>query len=212
MSVCRGIDFCGEEQRQGETMSDTTLFTSDSHFGHENIIRFCERPFKTVQDMDDKMIDRWNGLVGNNDTVYHLGDFTLGGFRQASNYFEQLNGEIKILANTFHHDKRWLREARSQYIISASGKPVEILPPLIVLEFPEFGSRYPQALTLCHFPIAEWPRKHHGGWHLHGHSHGNYTWPAGSLAFDIGVDCNQFAPVRLSGIVRQMKAYGWKQK
>ena len=55
------------------------FFTSDTHFHHDNIIRFCNRPFKDVYHMDEELIKRWNEKVGPDDIIYHLGDFAWGG-------------------------------------------------------------------------------------------------------------------------------------
>ena len=52
------------------------FYISDNHFGHFNIIRYDNRPFDNTNKMDEVMIDRWNEVVGDNDTVYILGDFS----------------------------------------------------------------------------------------------------------------------------------------
>lgn len=49
-------------------------FTSDTHFGHKNILRFCKRPWNTVEEMDEGLIQNWNKVVGKDDIVFHLGD------------------------------------------------------------------------------------------------------------------------------------------
>jgi len=174
----------------------TIWFTSDNHFGHHNIIKYCNRPFKTVEEMDETMISNWNAAVKDEyDIVYHLGDFTFGDFDLAQKYFSQLEGRIRILSNAWHHDKYWLKG--THIFTSKNGHLVEILPPMVVLE-------YPYTLVLCHYPIAWWDRRHYGSWHLHGHSHGTYIHKEDDLAFDVGVDCNQFYPISLEGVVRQM--------
>ncbi len=58
--------------------AEHTFFTSDTHFNHANIIRFCNRPFKDVEQMNEVMIANWNNVIGKDDTVFHLGDFCLG--------------------------------------------------------------------------------------------------------------------------------------
>lgn len=184
----------------------TIWFTSDNHFGHANIIQYSKRPFSSVEEMDAEMISRWNIMVRDDDIVYHLGDFTLGNFDVARKYFSQLKGFIHILGNPWHHDSRWLNTANM--LVSNGDQPIKVLPPMVVLEFNGYSdTNYPQVLVLCHYPIGEWDRKHYGAWHLHGHSHGRYAHKANDLAFDIGVDCNQFFPINLDGVARQMNAY-----
>lgn len=84
------------------------FFTSDMHFGHFNIIEFCDRPFESVAEMDSTLISNWNSVVGPNDLVYHLGDFVFKG-KNSVNYIEsQLNGKlIHIRGN--HDRKSWCK-------------------------------------------------------------------------------------------------------
>jgi calcineurin-like phosphoesterase family protein len=167
-------------------------FTSDQHFGHANIIKFCNRLFDGVNMMDVGLVKSWNNVIGKEDTVYHLGDFTLGDGYIADWYFDMLNGNINVLVNSWHHDKRWQRwlgsEIMDEYHTGVD-KAIKLLPPMVVLEIPQPNSDYPLAITLCHYPLAEWDRKHYGGICLHGHSHGNYKPPnVGDLILDVGVD------------------------
>ncbi len=155
---------------------DKVWFTADNHFGHENIIEYCNRPFKTVLEMDNRLIDNWNKLIEPGDTVYHLGDFTLSDRESARLYFGQLNGFINILSNPWHHDKRWLNgpvtnSLTIENLWSKDNVDVIKLPPMIVLEVYQYKS-YPIAITLCHYPLEQWDRKHYGATHLHGHCHG----------------------------------------
>lgn len=56
----------------------TTWFTADFHFGHNNIIRYCNRPFRSVEEMDQTILERLNASVKPNDTLHFLGDFCIG--------------------------------------------------------------------------------------------------------------------------------------
>lgn len=180
----------------GKTLNHVFV-TSDQHFGHENIIKFCDRPFMNVLDMDKALIDNWNEVVRPQDWVIHLSDFTLEGGRGAQEYFAQLNGDICVLSNPWHHDKRWLKT--NLPLKSKSGFAIRLWPSIVILEIPRLGKDgYPLAITLCHYPMAVWDRKHHGAWHLHGHSHGNYK--GDEFILDVGVDCHDFKPISLAQI------------
>ena len=157
-------------------------FTADNHFGHANIIRYCDRPFESAEEMDDAMIAQWNKAVDHEDIVYHLGDFTLGNKLTARRYFLRLNGMIRVLINPWHHDRRWLG---GDYY-NASSRKIEYMRPIAVLE-------YKLPIILCHYAFANWDRKHYGSWHLHGHSHGEYEAPGKIL--DVGVDFHKLYKV-----------------
>jgi calcineurin-like phosphoesterase family protein len=78
-------------------------FTSDTHFGHANVIKYCARPFADVEEMNRTMIERWNVRVKPEDTVYHLGDFAMGPVTEFAQYARALNGrKILVLGN---HDR-----------------------------------------------------------------------------------------------------------
>jgi len=79
-------------------------FTSDTHFGHQNIISYCGRPFSSVEEMDFELVNRWNKLVHPDDTVYHLGDFALTDKRGVVARLRQLSGHIVLIRG--NHDRR----------------------------------------------------------------------------------------------------------
>lgn len=183
---------------------ENTFITADHHFGHANIIQFCNRPFASIEEMDTTLIANWNKIVKPNNTVYHLGDFTLGDIDEAKKYLSQLNGKIKILANEWHHDRRWLAG------FDTIAHMVNILSPMVVLEVLSLGKNgHPLAITLCHYPLAVWDRKHYGSWHLHGHCHGNCQYSADDYAIDIGVDCMNFYPISLANVLTLMYERGY---
>lgn len=173
-----------------------TWFTADSHFGHENIIRYCNRPFANASEMDAELIQGWNARVGPDDTVYHLGDFTLNEIGFCASILRRLNGKIKILPGS--HDWRWLEGFSETIIYSASGHVVEVTSPLLSLEFDHDG-KYPLVIVLCHYALRVWDRSHYGSWHLYGHSHGNLIGIGKS--FDVGVDAmTDFVPINMDEV------------
>lgn len=89
-----------------------TFFTSDTHFGHSNIIRYCNRPYNSVEEMDEDLIKRWNAIVKKDDIVYHLGDFSFYMTKEkVSSIVRRLNGTIYLIKG--NHDKKpnqWYRD------------------------------------------------------------------------------------------------------
>lgn len=80
------------------------FFTSDTHFGHSKIIDYCKRPFSSIEEHDKTLIQNWNNVVGQDDTVFHLGDFAYGNSQFISNIIKQLNGNIILIKG--NHDLR----------------------------------------------------------------------------------------------------------
>ena len=78
--------------------------TADTHFNHENIIKYCDRPFKDVHEMNEVIINNWNELVGKEDVVYHLGDYGFGTKEKLQEIFNRLNGKKYLIMG--NHDFR----------------------------------------------------------------------------------------------------------
>lgn len=88
----------------------TTWFTSDTHFGHANIIKYCDRPFASVDAMNKAIIKNWNSVVSPDDTVYHLGDVALGDINSSLACVGALNGyKILVLGN---HDRPFMEQEK----------------------------------------------------------------------------------------------------
>ena len=156
-------------------------FISDTHFGHYNVIKYCNRPFKSVDEMDNELIKRWNNKVDKGDTVYHLGDF---GFIQPVRWKEivrQLNGQIHLIKG--NHDKQIPRDL---FASVSDIKEIRIKDS----DSPH-GWQY---LILCHYAMRVWNKSHYGAWHLYGHSHGTLENDPKSLSIDVGVDTNNYYP------------------
>lgn len=79
-------------------------FISDNHFNHENIIKYCHRPFDSVGEMDNYMVKKWNSVVSESDLIYHLGDFALGLTpEEYKGLLAELNGKIILIRG--NHDR-----------------------------------------------------------------------------------------------------------
>lgn len=172
-------------------------FTSDHHFGHTNIIKYCNRPFKDADEMDKELINRWNEVVGPDDDVWHLGDFTLQD--NIDKYIERLNGNIYFVRGG--HDQRWMERHFDDDLYTKTGK-FHYRPSVFSLEF-DVGEKYPLVIALCHYALRVWDRSHYGSLHLYGHSHGNLDpWPN---SMDVGVDCHNFYPISLEQVLEQLR-------
>ena len=168
------------------------FFTSDSHFNHSNIIKFCKRPFKDTKEMDEILIKNWNNVVGPDDTIFHLGDFAFGGSEVWSNVLKQLNGhKILIVGN---HDDKNLRQGYMQYFDAVVYQAKLLIDNRIV-----YLNHYP---FLCYG--GSYRTEKGAVWQLHGHVHSGsnstgldsdrlkYCFP---YQYDVGVDNNNFTPV-----------------
>lgn len=80
-----------------------TYFIADTHFGHTNIIKYCNRPFSNVEEMNEELIKYWNSVVNEDDIVYHLGDFAFKN-GDITNLVSKLNGKIYLIRGN-HDDK-----------------------------------------------------------------------------------------------------------
>jgi calcineurin-like phosphoesterase family protein len=175
------------------------FFTSDSHFGHANIIKYCDRPYADTKEMDADMIHQWNSVVGHNDIVYHLGDFC---FSEHGKYFYALNGAEKHLISG-NHDK-------SKNIATANWTSVHKAFDL------KIGS---QMFYLLHYPCLVWNKSHNGAYHLYGHVHGTLdkTSVFRGRSMDAGVDniariFGQYRPIHIDEVIDLLKDVDYRAK
>ena len=147
------------------------FFTSDLHFSHKNIAKFCPafRPSTNhLGELDEFMIARWNETVSPEDVVYNLGDVSFAReFRQVESVLYRLNGTHHLIYG--NHDQ----EIR-QHIERLKNTPKhDGLPMLssgqdyLKIKLPEINN----TMILFHYPIHEWDGCHKGWYHLHGHIH-----------------------------------------
>lgn len=162
-------------------------FTSDLHLGHPGIIKIKQRPFSSVQEMNEFLIKNYNSVVRKTDKVYLLGDLChYLPVEQASRMIAQLNGR-KILIRG-NHDKKY--------------------EPQLFEEIHDFATASFQGtcFVMMHYPMLAWPKERKGSIQLHGHLHESQEYnllnrELGILRYDVGVDANQFYPVSVNQIV-----------
>lgn len=155
------------------------FFTADTHFNHAGALALYRRPFASVAEMNAAMIARWNGTVGPDDEVWHLGDFALKTTAaDAAALLRGLNGR--------------------KHLLRGNNDPAEIA------DLAEWSSSQAYAeiaaegrrIVLCHYAFRTWNAMKKGTLNLHGHSHGRLK-PLPRQA-DAGVDVRDFRPVRLA--------------
>jgi len=164
------------------------FFTADQHYGHANIIKYCDRPFKTLQEMDEELIRRHNSVVTPQDVTLHIGDFTLTPDYNTvhKKYVKRLNGTHIFLRGSHdywlkggNYREIWLKEVEGQW------------------------------LAACHYAMRTWPRAHYGSWNIHGHSHGTLVPTPNQM--DVGVDCWEYTPVSFAQLRNPLKCPGYDQ-
>lgn len=157
----------------------TLFFTSDTHFGDHRVLNIGKRPFASVAEMDEALIDGWNARVRPEDEVWHLGDFCRG---DAGKLLARLNGIKHLVAGNNDPDAT---RAATGWTSVADYRETEVDGRLLVL---------------CHYPFRSWRGMSKGAVNLHGHSHGRLK-PV-LRQFDVGVDARAFVPVMLSELLQ----------
>ena len=180
----------------------TTYYTSDPHFGHLNIIRFCDRPFPGVPAMNARLVQLWNETVTDEDTVWVLGDVALGALDESLAHIARLAGH-KILVPG-NHDRCWEgdRALRKGEVEARERRRAATRDRYLAAGFAEIHDR-PDPVTvggrsvaLSHFPyegdshgadrFVEYRPVDRGGWVVHGHVHN--TWRQRGRQVNVGVD------------------------
>src|SRR5215213_9487191 len=152
------------------------FFTSDTHFGDHRVLNIRPRPFGSVREMNEEMVERWNARVGKRDVVWHIGDFA-SNTKVAQSILPRLNGRKHLITGNID----------SEGVRALGWSSVQAYAELTIE-----GAM----LVLCHYPFRSWNGMHRGSINLHGHSHGRLK-PL-TRQHDVGVDCHRFEPALLS--------------
>ncbi|MGD1848867.1 MAG: metallophosphoesterase [Salibacteraceae bacterium] len=175
------------------------FFTSDHHFGHANIIKFCNRPFETVEEMNQALIERWNEKVRKNDHVYHIGDFGITYKEKLEAILQRLNGKKYLIAGNHEGAAKqlpnyfeWIKDYYE-----------------LKVKDPDLKNGV-QRIILFHYAMRVWRSDFRGTWQLYGHSHGNLPDKEDRLAIDVGVDCHDFYPLSYAEVKAIMARKNWE--
>jgi calcineurin-like phosphoesterase family protein len=166
--------------------------TADEHYNHDNIIKFCGRPFADVKEMKEAFIENHNKVVKPGDRVYHLGDmfWRTTTVTEAIEIVTRLNGQHYYIYG--NHDEVFRKNppVRNMFIWCRDAENLKV-------------DGYPH-IWLSHYAHRVWNGSHRGAYHLYGHTH-NALPQDGSLSFDVGVDAQKFAPISLEEVHVRMK-------
>jgi calcineurin-like phosphoesterase family protein len=174
--------------------------TSDEHYGHNNVIKFCNRPYKDIEEMKEGLIENHNSVVKKGDLVYHLGDIfwrTIP-LLEAVSIVKRLNGQHYYVRGNHEELIDHNKNLRDLFIWN---KDIAEIHPA---GFPK--------IVLCHYALRTWNGSNRGSWQLYGHSHNGLsrsvqgvTREESALSLDVGVDAWNMFPVSLDEIALKMK-------
>lgn len=179
-------------------MNSNIFFTSDTHFYHKNILKFCPntRLGTDSEEMTEILIENWNKQVSDRDTVYLLGDVFFSGIGKALEVAGRLNGHIHLIYG--NHDQVIKKNPELQMRFDSIQDYLKL----------RIGN---QVVIMHHYPYLEWEQCHHGAYALFGHVHGNMDNNPHCLKYrtmDVGVDS------RPGGVEPQdgpMTLWSWEQ-
>lgn len=181
------------------------FYTSDTHFGHQRIIELCNRPFSSVEEMNEVMIERWNSVVKPTDTVIHFGDVALGKIAESLPLIERLNGIKSLIPGNhdriFSGEKPKMRERfQEQYEWVFNGGIMPEISYFVIGHRPVLGSHFPYVGDSHGVDRHADKRPNDEGLPLiHGHVHD--SWKFNGRMFNVGVDVNNFTPVSEDEVV-----------
>lgn len=189
-----------------------TWFTSDLHFGHRNIIRYCDRPFpltdEGVADMDEAMVATWNAVVAADDEVWVLGVVAMGSLDRTLPRVARLQGTKHLVAG--NHDRCWSgrrssverwrrRYAELGFTTITEEETFDLLGHEVLLHhFPYRGDSHDLDRHLEHRPTDE------GRWLLHGHVHD--SWRQAGRQINVGIDAWGGRPVSAEVLAELVEA------
>jgi calcineurin-like phosphoesterase family protein len=166
-------------------------FISDTHFFHENIIKFCNRPFKDAEEMNYILIENWQRTVKPEDTVYFLGDFTWD-IDKGIKIWNRLNGRKVFIRG--NHDDKFINALFAECGGAINLKITDI-----------FELHHNKTIiTMCHYPMVCWNRSHFNAPLLYGHVHSGKI-PLSGKVLDVSVENINYTPISLDEVIAKIE-------
>lgn len=191
------------------------FFSSDQHFFHSNVIKYCGRPYVDVDEMNSALVKNWNSVVKHEDTVYCLGDFSFAG-RPVEIFSHALAGNKKLIPGNHDpihpynkHYKKSVKRGEPNYwkeFYESHGWTV--LPTFNTIDIPGIGM-----VNMCHMPYDTQDQRYQdhtmaddGKWLLCGHIHEH--WLKKGRMINVGVDRHNYTPINIDRIKELMEHRG----
>jgi calcineurin-like phosphoesterase family protein len=178
------------------------------HYGHQNILKYCDRPFDDLDHMHGELIKRWNSVVTDQDIVYIVGDAVMGQRETTLQFIKQLAGHKYLVPG--NHDDCHAMYAGKQKYARMQEMYFEVFDDILDEQY------IVDEFLLCHFPYnrpgltdyagrdySQWEPVDHGATLLCGHIHEEWDHqftPQGTLQLNVGVDVRNFTPISIDGI------------
>lgn len=171
--------------------NEQVVFTADTHAFHANIIKYCNRPFSCVDDMNIAMANNINLVLAKGGFLYHLGDWSFGHGR-AQAFRDMIRPDINIILIFGNHD---VKSRKDRNFTSLFSDVFDMLDRKI----------NGQHIVMCHYAMRTWCKMHYGTWHCFGHSHGTLPIDYTARSMDVGVDTHDFRPYTFNEVKQVME-------
>jgi calcineurin-like phosphoesterase family protein len=164
-------------------------FISDTHFNHKGSLNWPNgkaRPFHNVEDMNQYIIENWNKIVKDEDTVYFIGDFAYkSNINKAELIFQQLKGKKHLIIG--NHDNKIACKFKNCW---------ESISDIKYFTYEKID------FVLCHYPMKSWKNSNRGSIHLHGHTHGSLQKENEAInRYDCSVEVIDYTPISIEQII-----------
>lgn len=173
-------------------------FTSDWHIGHENVIKFSDRPFKSIEAMNQTIIDMVLDTVKKGDEIFFLGDLGYSP-EPLERLFKNLPKRVNFNWVIGNHDKKLLSYFKQKC------NRIDFIQETVVKIDEE-----KQRVVMCHYPMLTWNQSHRNAWLLFGHHHINghgaeilEKLMIGKM-FNVNIECNDYQMYDENDIIKIM--------